>query len=616
MGILINTGFDVGSSSPIDSRTFKETVDERNALVSEGKVYENLKVYCKDTKKEYRWTGTEWETVDSSSGGTAIDDTQASDTTTYSSNKITDLITEATAGKDLGNLLIVDNASEMSTLATKDNLGKSVLYVGDDTSSYTKGEIYELYWNAITINYLNFVYSPTVKFDFKRIQEILGSRTSLTVTGEYGYRGQSSWNITTNIGMSGGGLSLYGISVVPSMVTMGDKFKYTYNKSNKNRYTWIPIGNRPTRNLTKAWYNIDRPIMYSGTDGMYKKGRVYRLTGDKVEVSTNSTEISNLVVDKNKFLNNTNLRGEIIFKWNSSGGYFKKLQDGAGDANKYTKEQLNNWGITYDGDITINDNYIRIVTSKHTSLDNWEWKDVTEVPTKTSELTNDSNYVTEETVNTGLNNKVNKTDITTTINSTSTDEQVPSARIVVDELGLKANKMVMKPSQNVDDLVDEGSYYVLEARNAPDGYGWIDVLANNNYTIQLFYPSITANCEMYIRRRQAGGAWSPWKRLCTTTVADVPKTSVATQNVTGSVSYAVKNGVCYVVVSIVVPTDFTAGSIIVPTNSLPKYNTDCSNGHHPLYKGGLFVVEVDGSARLWDVIGQNVYGSFSYPVAE
>ena len=195
MGILINTGYDLGCSSPIDSRTVKNTIDERDALISDGLVYENLKVYCKDTQKEYRWTGTEWETVDGGSGGTEIDDTQASYTTTYSSNKITDLITEATAGKDFGNLLIVDNASEMSTLATKDNLGKSALYIGDDTSSYTKGEIYELYWDAISIDYLNFAYSPTVKLNFTKIQGLLGSRTSLTVTGEYGYQDQADWRI-------------------------------------------------------------------------------------------------------------------------------------------------------------------------------------------------------------------------------------------------------------------------------------------------------------------------------------------------------------------------------------------------------------------------------------
>ena len=64
MGILINTGFDLGSSSPIDNRTVKDTTDERDALVSKGLVYENLKVYCKDTQTEYRWTGTDWEIVD------------------------------------------------------------------------------------------------------------------------------------------------------------------------------------------------------------------------------------------------------------------------------------------------------------------------------------------------------------------------------------------------------------------------------------------------------------------------------------------------------------------------------------------------------------------------
>ena len=68
MGILINTGFDVGSSSPIDNRTLKETTLERDALVTDGLVYENLKVYCKDTQTEYRWTGTDWEEV--GTGGT------------------------------------------------------------------------------------------------------------------------------------------------------------------------------------------------------------------------------------------------------------------------------------------------------------------------------------------------------------------------------------------------------------------------------------------------------------------------------------------------------------------------------------------------------------------
>ena len=88
MGILINTGFDLGSSSPIDNRTVKNTTDERDALVTDGLVYENLKVYCKDTQTEYRWNGTEWETVCSSgSGGDLTDYQKKTDNTLDTTDK-------------------------------------------------------------------------------------------------------------------------------------------------------------------------------------------------------------------------------------------------------------------------------------------------------------------------------------------------------------------------------------------------------------------------------------------------------------------------------------------------------------------------------------------------
>ena len=80
MGILVNTGFDVGSSNPIDSRTVKNTTDERDELVTDGLVYENLKVYCKDTQKEYRWTGTDWEEVGTGGGDTTYVLPPATDT--------------------------------------------------------------------------------------------------------------------------------------------------------------------------------------------------------------------------------------------------------------------------------------------------------------------------------------------------------------------------------------------------------------------------------------------------------------------------------------------------------------------------------------------------------
>lgn len=373
-----------------------------------------------------------------------LNDTQASDTTTYSSNKIADLITEATMGKDLGNLLIAKSSADMFALATKDNLGKSALYTGDSTINYTNGEIYELYWDAININYISFVYSPTIKFNFTKIQEILGTRTSLTVTGEYGYQNQKVWRITTDIGMAGDILVNYGIISKQDKFVFGDKFKYTYDDSKKNSYRWLPTGNVPTWNLTKAWYNIDKFIMYNGTDDIYKKGRVYRLTGDKVAISTDSTEISNLAIDKDKFLNNCSLRGDITFRW--MGEYFALSTNNSGDAKQYTKKQFNSWGITYDGDITIVNKYIKIVTSKDTSINNWEWKDVTDTvkvdDTYKTLTTTDNVFGTHgakamyDELTTAIGGKANddevvkKTDISTTINSASTDDEIPTGKAI------------------------------------------------------------------------------------------------------------------------------------------------------------------------------------------
>lgn len=118
MGILVNTGFDVGSSSPIDNRTLKDTTAERDELVNEGKVYENLKVYCRDVQTEYRWTGIEWEISSSGSGttgGAMIDDNTVSTTTVFSSNKIS---TEYAKIDQIPVLESIINDNEVTTTKT------------------------------------------------------------------------------------------------------------------------------------------------------------------------------------------------------------------------------------------------------------------------------------------------------------------------------------------------------------------------------------------------------------------------------------------------------------------------------------------------------------------
>ena len=73
MGILINTGFDLGSRNPLDNRTLKETTLERDALVTDGYVYDGMEEYCKDTKVKYRWTGAAWEEVGTGGSGGGSD---------------------------------------------------------------------------------------------------------------------------------------------------------------------------------------------------------------------------------------------------------------------------------------------------------------------------------------------------------------------------------------------------------------------------------------------------------------------------------------------------------------------------------------------------------------
>ena len=68
MGILINTGFDVGSSSPIDSKAKVQTIDERNALVSDGLAYESLRTYVESEKKWYEYDGSTWNEITEGGG--------------------------------------------------------------------------------------------------------------------------------------------------------------------------------------------------------------------------------------------------------------------------------------------------------------------------------------------------------------------------------------------------------------------------------------------------------------------------------------------------------------------------------------------------------------------
>ena len=146
MGILVNTGFDVGSSSPIDNRTLKETTLERDVLVNEGRVYENLKVYCKDTQTEYRWTGTEWEIVGSRGGST----TDISMTDYYTKTEVnndflkkTDAASIYATKTDIETMssIILDSEVRLDKTYSSSKIYSSIQDAIDTSKAYTLSEL-------------------------------------------------------------------------------------------------------------------------------------------------------------------------------------------------------------------------------------------------------------------------------------------------------------------------------------------------------------------------------------------------------------------------------------------------------------------------------------------
>ena len=60
-GISIASGFDLGAKLPLDSRSIAYTIEERDAHVDNGRVYEGMLCYVIGDKTTYQYTGTEWK---------------------------------------------------------------------------------------------------------------------------------------------------------------------------------------------------------------------------------------------------------------------------------------------------------------------------------------------------------------------------------------------------------------------------------------------------------------------------------------------------------------------------------------------------------------------------
>ena len=157
---------------------------------------------------------------------------------------------------------------------------------------------------------------------------------------------------------------------------------------------------------------------------------------------------------------------------------------------------------------------------------------------------------------------VKKTDITTTIDKTSTNDKVPSASAIYNK---SQNKIADLPNGTdiiayADSISNEAvadTVRIMNASNSP--YKAVGIGSDFHYTIYNIdddgYKRIVAydirKNDMYMILKHSG-TWGTWQRVCTTRVADVPKTTVTTTVPSGIVAgsggayveYVVKNGWC------------------------------------------------------------------------
>ena len=162
-----------------------------------------------------------------------------------------------------------------------------------------------------------------------------------------------------------------------------------------------------------------------------------------------------------------------------------------------------------------------------------------------------------------------------------------------------------------------------ECTNLPiNDYGMLEVMyiTSNNFCIQRF-TSITN--EIYTRNKVSGN-WNAWQKVCTTKVADVPTTPIVSEDTDVTMNsdciYTVINGICYVTLW---GFQSTATGQHVICRSLPKpkvtIQSMCCYGSNGNTGACIFIHGNENNGKLYAEInttGQQLYGGFSYPVAE
>ena len=224
---------------------------------------------------------------------------------------------------------------------------------------------------------------------------------------------------------------------------------------------------------------------------------------------------------------------------------------------------------------------------------------------------------------------VKKTDIVTTIDKTSTNDKIPTAKAIYNN---PKNKIpVISNGTDIFAYADSIEEYVtitvklMNGVNSPYGanvnndfYYTIINMPSVNYKRIVAY-DIRKNV-IYMNIKHVD--WGTWQRVCTTSIADVPKTNITFDNTTnysvvGNESqYFIKNGICTMVLH--VKCNIPVGWVTVA--NIPKArDLHCYQQLSNLDGTGFMRCSIRTNGKLElsrGAAGTEYIGTFSYPVAE
>ena len=234
-----------------------------------------------------------------------------------------------------------------------------------------------------------------------------------------------------------------------------------------------------------------------------------------------------------------------------------------------------------------------------------------------------------------------KKDIVTTLDSTVTNEQVPSAKAVFNSIdNIQDTLTTLTAVTDLDNfkassfMIGRGTGYNNETTNIPNGVNgafvveWFPYGNGDLYGVQKITLVQPINNEyVTFERSLDNNNWMGWKRLCTTSVADVGKTSISLIDSTNYTIdsnlaysyYEIINGICYVemIIKCISPVNGNSSapghlSLPIPRNALHVSLPGAINTNDNI----ILFLGINAQFFKFGTADSTYIAHFSYPVSE